>query len=242
MNTTPGTRLRYVSGRPNRVGDSTVVVLRNGEVLELRRGDLTFRGRHQADRRKWPSVTAWRATLPPGAKIQTDDDECVEQPPQLHPHPDIDRMITLLKENGVTLNQGIFGTLSQKPTRTEILTRLQSQFDLYIQRIHDDKTSHSVKHWLTIATMIQKQIETVMSSTSYSDRPEYILQNQRIRDTLVLYGQAAAGEPLEGIYVNSEAGKFAIKNDRGEIIVAERLTEFGFTYLYLNVGGSLVRF
>lgn len=49
-----------------KIGDfaSSVVVLKDGRAMEVRRGDETrFRG---LGRTYWPSVDAWKATLPEG--------------------------------------------------------------------------------------------------------------------------------------------------------------------------------
>ena len=41
----------------------SVVVLKDGSVMEIRRGDMTFAGA-AADRKTWASVDAWKATWP----------------------------------------------------------------------------------------------------------------------------------------------------------------------------------
>jgi hypothetical protein len=54
---------------------SSVVVLKDGSVLEVRRGKETrFIG---MERQRWPTVDAWKATLPAAATVKTDGAEAV---------------------------------------------------------------------------------------------------------------------------------------------------------------------
>jgi len=49
-------------------GASTVVPLKTGEFLEVRRGEKTW-WKPTETRQKWPSLEAWKATLPAGATV-----------------------------------------------------------------------------------------------------------------------------------------------------------------------------
>jgi hypothetical protein len=50
-------------------GASTVLALKTGELLELRRGETTRRWSAVGGRRKWASLDEWKATLPADAVI-----------------------------------------------------------------------------------------------------------------------------------------------------------------------------
>jgi hypothetical protein len=45
----------------------SVVTLKDGSILEIRRGDRTFPADNKADQQTWPSLDAWKATWPADA-------------------------------------------------------------------------------------------------------------------------------------------------------------------------------
>lgn len=72
---------------------SSIVQLRGGTVLEVRRGNLT--GNALPDKRTWPSVKAWKQTLPNPNAIFNRDGLCQETDPV--PIPQRTRVMTVTK-------------------------------------------------------------------------------------------------------------------------------------------------
>jgi hypothetical protein len=51
---------------------SSVVVLKDGRAMEVRRGKVTDFTYGPTERQYWPTVDAWKATLPEGAEVKED--------------------------------------------------------------------------------------------------------------------------------------------------------------------------
>ena len=51
---------------------SSIVVLKDGRAMEVRRGKVTVFTYGPTERQYWPTVDAWKATLPEGAEVKED--------------------------------------------------------------------------------------------------------------------------------------------------------------------------
>lgn len=74
-----GTTLRY----SHPTATSTVVVLRNGQVKELRRGELTGSALRAAGGRRWENVGAWASDMPVGGEFCGISQALLAAPPPL---------------------------------------------------------------------------------------------------------------------------------------------------------------
>ncbi len=74
-----GTIYSYKPGGGGLEGASTVLTLKTGELLELRRGAKTRWSAGSEPRQQWASLEEWKATLPAGAEVTVHGDPEAEK-------------------------------------------------------------------------------------------------------------------------------------------------------------------
>jgi hypothetical protein len=231
----PGTKLSYKSGRADRAGDSTVVVLKNGELMEVRRGANTH---YSADtvRNRWPTVDAWRATLPAGATI-TETKSFIKDK-NGEENPDFQRIALFLEQHGCgrSWNYAVKSSLLRTPTNAEKIAKLQhaNHRGAIIMRL----VGPSHRAFADYTNLIQRnKAEIAKLQAQPEPAPSYFLNWKKDCSNALVYGKI--GGDLYAIGISMEAGLFAARRSDGTMNTSPTLAGLGFPAYFVRTGEAI---
>jgi hypothetical protein len=238
MNSAPGTKLSYRAGKPYREGDSTVIVLKSGELMEVRRGDTTtfneFTVRH-----RWPTVDAWVSTLPAGASIHTEEAPAKSTKSVAEEHPDFQRIaLFLTKHNcGRSWTPAARTSLSRYLTNAERVKQLQGALKICLKEaaVYPPQTE--------IYDITIRQIQDISAKIkTLQGKPEkplrYFFSWKPNCANALVYG--SNGDGLTAIALRVSEGLFAVEKPDGTPRVVRRLEELGFASYFVRVGVKIL--
>jgi hypothetical protein len=244
MSYTSGTKLSYKSGKEDREGDSSVVVLRNGSLLEVRNGNNTFKGPTHSDRRTWATLEEWRANLPSGAAFTVSKSSSASSSsPALAPtHPDIELIKNKFREAGIKVphyGTCVFLTIRRRQTRSEMLATETKFMDDLQEKLKAETRESHITYIKMYMPYCQGRIDKLRKEMVGPDIEPFLVMDMGVKTAFILYGGNDI-HSLQGIYINGQYGKFAIKRDDGSIQMVDRLEELGLSHFLLRVGDKLV--
>lgn len=220
----PGTKLSYRSGRADRHGDSTAVVLKTGEVLELRRGQDT------ASCKRYPTVKDWRATLPMFATVN-------EVKPTVAAHPDMQRIAAMFAQFGcrwtVSARHSIYSA-----SRADLIAFHEKALQTIQQRLLD-RWYHGPNREKVMKTIAEHQAAIAKLREQPDFKQRYFIKWEATGSNMVLYGLDEKG-PMEAVGIDVKRGIFAARNPDGTVRIAKRLADLGFRHFFLRVGEKIV--
>lgn len=223
---TLGTKLSYKSGHADRNGDSTVIVLQDGKLLELRRG-LVTKFDTLTPRRQWPSVDAWRATLPARGQV-------TETPPITTRYSsDLQHIKDTMNRYGSTMSwtQNMHNSLRRIPSTEEYIADTQK----HIEKIKATRDPLPIRDFLI--NMYQKEIAKVRKEKAHKTH-SYCLNWYKNYSNAVLYG--VNGDMMQAVAINAKEGLFAVELPNRTIRMEKRLRDLGFTAYKIRVGDKLM--
>lgn len=240
MSYTPGTKLSYKTGRPDRVGDSSVVVIRDGSLLEVRKGNNTFKGAKNADRFSWATLEEWKATLPPGATFAVSG-QVRAASASVSSNPDIARIqekFRAAKMRAPHTYSNAFRTLWRPLTHIDLISLYEGYIAQIQEKINSTTALDNHRNSKQTIDMYQSRIEQFrrkpMTEVKFS-----VMKLNGATNPLILYGQRE-DHSLQGIYISGKHGKFAIKHEDDSLQLVNRLEELGFAEILVRVGDTMV--
>jgi hypothetical protein len=240
MNSAPGTKLSYRAGKPYREGDSTVIVLKTGELMEVRRGDATtfneFTVRH-----RWPTVDAWVSTLPAGASIHTEEAPAKSTKSVAEEHPDFQRIaLFLTKHNcGRSWTPAARTSLSRYLTNAERVKQLQGLIKLWLKTASQCNSIRAPDLYAEYIKRIQDASAKIKELQGKPEKPlRYFFKWKPNCANALVYG--SNGDGLTAIALRVSEGLFAVEKPDGRSRVVRRLEELGFASYFVRVGVKIL--
>lgn len=233
----PGTKLSYRSGRADRAGDSTVVVLKTGDALELRRGAVT----KFDQRRKWPSVAAWISSLPAGADVMETKSSATAAKPETHP--DFQKIALFLAKHGCgrSWNTAVKSSLHRIQTNAEKIEILKLKYDRCntYMTYYPSSSPHYATYLQTMQQCMQQCDVKIKKLQAKPEKPlTYYLSWKKNCSNALIYG--SNGDGLKAIAINVKDGLFGMRGTDGKIRIVSRLADLGCESYFVRVGEEIL--
>jgi hypothetical protein len=191
---------------------STVVLLKDGNLLEIRRGGKTTWGPGE-ERKRWASLSAWMESLPVGASITKSGAS------QVPLSPEMTRVVTGLTSVGQNGKKyPLCGNLSYKSPKEHCGPRLRTYIN-WMKSVVAYNPQLSRIHSPQIA-----QAEAQLAAAS--DVKSYYVSQTPTRVGVRLYCKAADGA-LRRVWFNHRLGLFGVRDGK-DVRGAATLAELGF--------------
>jgi hypothetical protein len=212
-----GTKYSYSTDAVDRMGDSTVVALKDGSLLEVRRGAQT-RWNTGETRQRWARLEEWMAMLPAEATIKKSG--CGAS---AGGSPEMARILGALTAAGVR-SASTLGYTRARGERIAALQRLKMHIEKQIPAApataDEQYRAQRRRNRIHCIEMMIKYVEQRVPEES---KP-LILNSGRLCCHLLALNTAGQ---LQRLYFNGRRGIFGVRKN-GKIQVAATLTELGF--------------